>query len=122
MRAYTLDFRKKVMTVYHQTQHKSNVCKKFKIARSTLDEWIALEKETQDLKPLPPIRTGRPFSIQDLDSFKAFVNNTQFSKIGDLLEPFEQKFGYQISYAVLWRGLKKIGYIQKKGNSKADSK
>ncbi|MFW1893833.1 IS630 transposase-related protein, partial [Acinetobacter geminorum] len=53
MRAYSLDFRQKVMVAYKQTQHKTKVCKQFKIARSSLDEWIALQETTQDLKPLP---------------------------------------------------------------------
>ncbi|MDC5597624.1 IS630 transposase-related protein [Acinetobacter baumannii] len=110
MRAYSLDFRQEVITTYKQMQHKTKVCKQFKIARSTLDEWIALEKKTQDLKPLPAIRTGRPFSITDLKSFEEFVKATRFSKISELIEPFEQKFGYKVSYAILWRGLKKIGW------------
>ncbi|MCE1272680.1 MAG: helix-turn-helix domain-containing protein, partial [Acinetobacter sp.] len=53
MRAHSLELRKKVMAAYRQTKHKSNVCKQFNIARSTLDEWISLEKNTKDLKPLP---------------------------------------------------------------------
>ena len=102
------------MMAYHQAKHKSKVCQTFNIARSTLDEWIKLEKETQSLQPLPKVSIGRPFTIKDMQSFEAFVKATPFSKISDLLEPFEQKFGYQISYAVLWRGLKKIGYMQQK--------
>ncbi|MDO7195772.1 helix-turn-helix domain-containing protein [Acinetobacter nosocomialis] len=110
MRAYSLDFRRNVMAAYKQTQHKTSVCKQFKIARSTLDEWIALEETTQDLKPLPLIRTGRPFSIYDLKSFEDFVKSTPFSKISELIDPFEQRFGYKVSYSILWRGLKKIGW------------
>ncbi|MDH0032589.1 MULTISPECIES: IS630 transposase-related protein [unclassified Acinetobacter] len=114
MRAYSLDLRKKVMAAYHQTQHKSEVCKRFNIARSTLDEWILLEQTTQDLKPLPAIRNGRPFSIKDLESFEEFVKSTPFTQIRDLLDPFEQKFGYKVSYSVLWRGLHKIGRAKKR--------
>ncbi|MFV5373673.1 helix-turn-helix domain-containing protein [Acinetobacter calcoaceticus] len=110
MRAYSLDFRQIVMAAYKQTQHKTKVCKQFQIARSTLDEWILLEKITQGLKPLPVIRTGRPFSINDLKSFEDFVKSTPFSKIRELIEPFEERFGYKVSYAILWRGLKKIGW------------
>ncbi|MBK0062487.1 MULTISPECIES: IS630 transposase-related protein [unclassified Acinetobacter] len=109
MRAYSLDLRKKVMALYYQTGHKSNVCKQFGIARSTLDGWIKLEKETHALEPLPVVKQGRPFSIKNLEDFKQFVETTPFTKIEELLKPFEQKFGYQISYAILWRGLDKIG-------------
>jgi len=116
MRAYSLDLRKKVMAAYHKTQHKSQVCKQFSIARSTLDAWIALEAETRTLTPLPSTRHGRPFTIRDMESFKEFVQTTPFSQISELLVPFEQKFGYQISYTVLWRGLNKIGWNKKQRN------
>ncbi len=108
MRAYSLDLRNKVMETYHQTKHKSNICKQFKIARSTLDEWIKLEQETSNLQPLPPISKGRPFTIKDLDEFEKFINTTPYRKLKDLLQPFEQKFGYKISYSILWRGVQKI--------------
>ncbi|MDO7410842.1 IS630 transposase-related protein [Acinetobacter baumannii] len=114
MRAYPLDFRKKVMTTYKEVQHKTKVCKQFNIARTTLDAWIALENTTQDLKPLPPRRRGRPFSIIDIESFEEFVQNTPFTKISQLMSPFEQKFGYKVSYLALWRGLRKIGWNIKK--------
>ncbi|MCU4424426.1 IS630 transposase-related protein [Acinetobacter sp. WU_MDCI_Abxb74] len=113
MRAYSLEFRQNVMAVYKQTYHKTKVCKQFQIARSTLDEWITLEEKTQNLNPLPVTRTGRPFSITDLKSFEDFVKSTPFSKIRELIEPFEQRFGYKVSYSILWRGLKKIGWKNK---------
>ncbi|MFW2162501.1 IS630 transposase-related protein [Acinetobacter beijerinckii] len=116
MRAYSLDLRKKVMAAYLQTKHKSKVCQQFNIARSTLDEWISLEKNTKDLKPLPAVRNGRPFTIKDLKSFEEFVDTTPYKRIQDLLEPFEQKFGYKISYSILWRGLSKIGRIKKQNS------
>lgn len=116
MRAYSLDLRKKVMAAYLQTKNKSKVCKQFNIARSTLDEWISLEKKTKDLRPLSAVRNGRPFTIKDLKSFEEFVDTTPYKHIQDLLEPFEQKFGYKISYSILWRGLSKIGRIKKQNS------
>lgn len=114
MRAYPLDLREKVMVAYHQTKHKSNVCKQFHIARSTLDNWILLEKTTKNLIPIPAARNGRVFTIKNLESFAEFVNTTSFAQIKDLLEPFEEKFGYKISYSILWRGLEKIGKVKKR--------
>lgn len=116
MRVYSLDLREKVMAAYRQTGHKSKVCKEFHIARTTLDKWIMLEKKTQALIPLPAIRHGRPFSIKDMESFEEFIKTTRFNQIRDLIEPFEQRFGYHVSYSVLWRGLNKIGYTKKEKN------
>ncbi len=67
-------------------------------------------------KPLPAVRNGRPFTIKDLKSFEEFVDSTPYKRIQDLLEPFEQKFGYKISYSILWRGLSKIGRIKKQNS------
>ena len=75
-----------------------------------------LEKKTKDLRPLPAVRNGRPFTIKDLKSFEEFVDTTPYKHIQDLLEPFEQKFGYKISYSILWRGLSKIGRIKKQNS------
>jgi len=110
MRAYSVDLRKKVLSAYYKSQHKSNVCKQFGIARSTLDEWILLESLNGNLNPLPIKCIGRPPVIQDLNTFDEFLNCTSFIKIKDLIEPFEKKFGYKISYAILWRNLKKCGW------------
>ncbi|AZN67307.1 helix-turn-helix domain-containing protein [Acinetobacter haemolyticus] len=118
MRAYSLDLRKKVMQAYRRTKHKANVCKQFNISRTTLDNWIKLEQTTQDLTPIPAIRIGRACTIKNLESFKAFVETTPFTQISDLLEPFEEKFGYRISYSILWRGLEKIGKVRKRQCSK----
>jgi transposase len=115
MRAYSLDLRKKVLSAYYKSQHKSNVCKQFGIARSTLDEWILLESLNGSLNPLSPNILGRPAVIQDLLSFDEFIKSTPFKRVRDLIEPFEKKFGYKTSYAVLWRTLKKLGWTKAKG-------
>ncbi|MDY7439764.1 helix-turn-helix domain-containing protein, partial [Acinetobacter baumannii] len=46
-------------------------------------------------------------------SFEDFVKSTPFSKIRELIDPFEHRFGYKVSYSILWRGLKKIGWKNK---------
>ena len=112
MRAYSLDLRKKVIAAYYQTQHKSNVCKQFNIARSTLDEWIQLEKTAQGLQPSHSKYLGRPARIKNFEEFQDFVRSTPFEKVKELIDPFEQKFGYKVPYSIIWRGLKKIGWIR----------
>lgn len=115
MRAYSLDLRKKVLAAYYKSQHKSNVCKQFGIARSTLDDWILLESINGNLNPLPSNILGRPPIITNLITFEEFLESTSFNKIKDLIEPFEKKFGYKVSYAILWRNLKILGWVRGKG-------
>ena len=38
---YSLDLRQKVMQNYKETKRKCETCETFKIARTTLDHWIA---------------------------------------------------------------------------------
>ena len=80
----------------------------FKISRSTLDDWIRLEKETGLLEQ-PKLNVGRPPIIKDLQEFKVFVEESTFTHVRDLQPLFEQRFGHSITYATLLKTLHKIG-------------
>ncbi len=108
---YSIDLREKVMQHYRETKHKSNTCKTFKISRSTLDDWIRLEKKTGALKQ-PKLNIGRPPVIKDMNEFRAFAENTPCIHVKDLQVKFEQKFGHKITYATLLKALHKIDWVQ----------
>ena len=92
---YSVDLLEKVMQFYEEKNHKSYTCKTFKISRTTLDDWILLQNTTGELKQ-PKINAGRPTKIKDIDAFKHFLENTEFSQVKDLVPLCEQKFGYPI--------------------------
>ncbi len=77
---YSVDLREKVMQYYRNSQHKSQTCKTYNIARTTLDDWIKLEQKTDQLQQPKPINIGRPLIIKDMQAFKIFVENTEFSQ------------------------------------------
>lgn len=111
---YSLDLRQKVMQFYIESQHKSKTCKTFNIARSTLDDWILLEKNTGQLKQQKSDKVGRPKMIKDWEAFKHFVEITPFNQAKELVPLFELKFGYPISYAVILLGLHRLGWSQQR--------
>ncbi|WP_324627415.1 helix-turn-helix domain-containing protein [Acinetobacter sp. MD2(2019)] len=86
----------------------------FKIARTTLDLWIKLEKHQGNANRPHPDKAGRPYKIKDLQAFKSFVETTAFSQAKDLVPLFEQTFGYCVSYANILFALKKLGWSHKK--------
>lgn len=111
---YSLDLREKVMQFYTESNHKSKTCRTFNIARSTLDDWILLEKNTGQLKQQKSDKVGRPKMIKDWEAFKRFVETTPFTRAKELVPLFELEFGYPISYAVILLGLHRLGWSQKK--------
>jgi len=102
------------MQHYREIQNKSQTCHLFKIARTTLDDWIKLEQQTGQLKQPKVTTSGRPKNIKDMQAFKAFVEITEFSQAKELLPLFSKHFCYNISYATLLTALHKIGWTHKK--------
>ena len=113
-KTYSVDLREKVMQFYKETQHKSKTCELFNIARTTLDDWILLEKQTGQLKQPKSENVGRPSRIHDLNTFKSFVETTNFSQAKDLVPLFESHFGYAVGYQVILKALNKLGWTRKK--------
>lgn len=114
MTTYSLDLRQRAMAAYKETGLKAPVCKTFRIARTTLDAWIKLEEETGLLQPRQHRIRGHSHTITDWDDFKVFVQTTPFNTVYDLIEPFQLRYSKSISYDVLLKGLKRIGWSNKK--------
>lgn len=114
MTTYSLDLRQRVMAAYKETGLKSPVCKTFRIARTTLDAWIRLEEETGLLQPRQHRIRGYNHTITDWEDFKVFVQTTPFNTVYDLIEPFHIRYSKSVSYDVLLKGLKRIGWSNKK--------
>ena len=85
---YSLDLRQKVMQNYKETKRKRETCEIYKIARTTLDHWIALEENTGSLQQPALVTVGRPRAIKDLPAFEAFVKRTSFT----------QELAYSVEY------------------------
>ena len=113
MAVLSTDLRSRVIAAYEQTGNKSQVCRTFNIARTTLDDWIKLKERTGNLEQAPWQRGTRPL-IKDWDAFKAFVEQSSFDTIKQLVPLYEQYFKEPIEYERLRRAMHTIGWSRKK--------
>ena len=112
---YSLDLRERIVAAYEKSRHKSQVCETFSIARSTLDKWLALRKETGNLQPREQRSVGHSHKVTDIEAFRQWVEGeSPFERIEDLRPRFEAHYGDPISYRGLHKWLQRIGWSHKK--------
>lgn len=110
MKIHSLDLRQRALMAWKKMGNKSQVCEIFGISRPTLDRWIELE-HTDEFDPKNrKNKGGRPSSIKDLSAFKAFVEQSNFTNIHELVPLFEKTFGYPVAYEVIRRTLKRLSW------------
>jgi transposase len=132
MPVLSTDLRTRAIEAYERTGNKSQVCRTFNIARTTLDtqaqpssctraehvphfprSWIQLKSETGSLDQ-QAWGGGRKHTILDWDAFKAFVEQTSFDTITQLVPLYEQHFGKPIDYECLRTSVHRLGLTHKK--------
>lgn len=113
MPVLSTDLRTRAIETYERTGNKSQVCRTFNIARTTLDQWIKLKSETGSLEQQAWGR-GRKHTISDWDAFKAFVEQASFDTIKQLVPLYEQHFGKPIDYECLRTSVHRLGLTHKK--------
>ncbi|MCH4246087.1 helix-turn-helix domain-containing protein [Acinetobacter gerneri] len=94
---YSDYLRQKALDCYKECRNKSKTYAFFKIARTTLVDWIQLENLKGNANRPYPEKAGRPYKIKDLKVFKSFVETTTFTQPNDIVSLFENNFGYSIS-------------------------
>ena len=113
MPVLSTDLRTRAIEAYERTGNKSQVCRTFNIARTTLDNWIQLKSETGSLDQQAWGR-GRKHTILDWNAFKAFVEQTSFDTITQLVPLYEQHFGKPVDYECLRTSVHRLGLTHKK--------
>lgn len=113
MAVLSTDLRVRAVEAYELSGNKSQVCRTFNIARTTLDDWIKLKSETGSLEQKSWDR-GKALGIKDLDEFRQFLEQTSFNTLKELIPLCEQRFGQLILYEHLRRAAHKVGWTHKK--------
>ena len=113
MPVLSTDLRIRAVEAYERTGNKSQVCRTFDIARTTLDNWIKLKSDTGSLDQHAGGR-GRKHAISDWNAFKAFVEQASFDTITQLVPLYEQHFGQPIEYECLRTSVHRVGLTHKK--------
>ena len=105
---YSLDLRKRVVSLVHSGMKTKEVCDLFSICRQTLYSWLNLEKNQGHLNPQTGFQKGHSHGIKDLNEFEEFVK-----KQADYTQE-EMGKHYGVGSSTISRTLKKIGYSRKK--------
>ncbi|NAR31120.1 helix-turn-helix domain-containing protein [Acinetobacter haemolyticus] len=113
MAVLSTDLRTRVIAAYETSLNKRQVCLRFNIARTTLDDWIKLKAQTGRLDQVKWDR-GPKTQIKDWDRFKVFVEQARFDTVKQLVPLYEQYFNQSIEYKTLLRAMHRIGWTVKK--------
>ncbi len=108
-RIYSVDLRKKVLSAIDNGSKAVALSKLFQIDRKTIYNW---QNKLKKLKSLEPIKIGPRIlsrKIQDLDTFKKFVQKKPDRSSSEIAEEWGD-----ISSSTIRRYLKIIGFTNKK--------
>lgn len=101
-----MELRERAVAAYEGHGHKRLVCREFKLARTTLDEWLKWASEGR-LAPQGWARS-RTHTIQDWDAFGTFVARTSFQTVKELQGYYNAYFPRPISLTSLGDALQRI--------------
>jgi transposase len=112
-KAYSEDLRLKALSALDAGMKKMAVHQAFGIARSTLDDWIALREQQGHVAPSRPVgRTGKGFF--DAAQFQEFAWRHQEATLGQMRLSWEHEHGQILSEKTFSTWLFRIGWTRKK--------
>lgn len=107
---YSYDFRKKAISAVDRGEKKSDVARFFNISRNTLDLWLKLREQTDDVAPKTDYHRGPRPKIDDLKLFAQFAEEN-----GHLTQKeMALKWHEPVSKTRIGQALKRIGFTRKK--------
>lgn len=114
-KAYSEDLRLKALAALDGGQKKMSVHRSFGIARSTLDDWLALRDKQGHLAPAPrETRTGRGFF--DAARFERFAREHGHKTLGQMRVVWQEQHGQLLSEKTFSSWMHKIGWTRKKSH------
>lgn len=113
MAVLSTDLRTRVIAAYETSRNKRQVCLRFNIARTTLDDWIKLKAQSGSLDQVKWDR-GPKTQIKDWEAFKVFVEQAKFDTVKQLVPLYKEYFNQPIEYKTLLRAMHRIGFTLKK--------
>ena len=116
MKAYSLDFREKVIDVYF-TERVSvrKLAKRFGVAKSFVEKLLKRLRETGDILPKPHGGGPQPkLNAEQLQLVKALVEADHDATLDELRERVAAETSISISRSTMGRVLQKLGLTRKK--------
>lgn len=111
---YSQDLRERVLQAIDAGMSKMATHKLFRVARSTIDDWIKLRGQTGSVAVVPPVRRGPAPAIQDLVAFEEFATRHRHKTLEQMASLWHQESGHRVSHTTLSGAMKRIGWTRKK--------
>ena len=111
-KSYSADLRERAVACVDGGLSKMQVSRTFGIARSTLDDWLALRAQTGQLKD--PIRRRRAAALPDTVEVRAFIEQQRHSTLAQMAGAWEQATGQRLTPMTFCNSLRRLGYTRKK--------
>jgi transposase len=116
MKAYSLDFREKIIDIYF-TERVSvrKLAKRFGVAKSFVEKLLKCLRETGDILPKPHGGGPQPkLNGEQLKLVKALVEADNDATLDELCERLEAETSISISRSTMGRVVQKLGLTRKK--------
>ena len=111
---YSQDLRLRVLSAIDAGLSKMKAHQTFRVARSTIDDWLLLRARTGSVEVVPPVRRGPAPAIDDLAAFEEFATRHRHKTLAGLQEAWEQETGQRLSDNTFSLAMRRIGWTRKK--------
>lgn len=111
-KAYSADLRERAVACVDSGLSKMQVSRTFGIARSTLDDWLALREKTGQLRDKS--RRPRAAALPDTVEVRAFIKGQRHSTLAQMAQAWEQATGQRLTPMTFCNSLRRLGYTRKK--------
>jgi transposase len=111
---YSQDLRLRVLAALDGGMSKMKAHHTFRVARSTIDDWLQLRAQTGSVAVVPPVRRGPSAAIQDLVIFEEFATRHRSKTLAGMQAAWEQERGQRLSDNTFSLALRRIGWTRKK--------
>ena len=87
---------------------------RFKVSRSTIDDWLKLRAETGEVAAKAAYQRGPSPAIADNPEARAFIEEHKNSTLAQLAEAWFEEYGQRLSTVTFSNTLNRLGYSRKK--------
>ena len=111
---YSQDLRLRVLQALDEGMSKMAAHKLYRVARSTIDDWLDLREQTGCVTVVPPVRSSSNRKIDDLAVFEEFARRHCYQTLEQMARAWEQERGGRVSHTTVAGAMKRIGWTRKK--------
>jgi transposase len=111
---YSADLRLRVLQALDEGMSKMKAHKTYRVARSTIDDWLKLRATTGQVRALPRSAQKRVAALSDRAAFESFAKRHCHSTLAGMKVAWHTETGQLLSINTFSLALKGIGWTHKK--------